>query len=222
MRGAGFLTIWSDIAPERETDYIHWLTREHTTERVSADGFLAVRVFRALIPDHRRYLINYELETPEAVAGPDYVNRLNNPTPWTQRTLPVLENFIRGGGRVLHAAGVGQGGFLTALTIAGQVPANSKDIVDSLVQGDRIAAVRLFETDPDNTAVKTKEKGLRKVDPGADDRSFGGVLLIEGIDENAVKTALGRLSELAPGIVSQSTVGALIYSSVFTLEKRII
>jgi hypothetical protein len=222
MRGAGFLTIWSDIAPERETDYIHWLTREHTTERVSAGGFLAVRVFRALIPDHRRYLINYELETPEAVAGPDYVNRLNNPTPWTQRTLPVLENFIRGGGRVLHAAGIGQGGFLTALTIAGQLPANSKDIVDSLVQGDRIAAVRLFETDPDKTAVKTKEKGLRKVDPGADDRSFAGVLLIEGIDENAVKAALGRLSELAPDIVSQSTVGALIYSSVFTLEKRII
>src|SRR6266849_282578 len=34
MRGAGFLAIWSDIAPNNLTDYRHWLTREHTTERV--------------------------------------------------------------------------------------------------------------------------------------------------------------------------------------------
>ena len=39
MRGAGFLAIWSDIAPDNLTDYRHWLTREHTTERVTTKGF---------------------------------------------------------------------------------------------------------------------------------------------------------------------------------------
>ena len=48
MRGAGFLAIWSDIAPNNLTDYRHWLTREHTTERVTTKGFLASRVFRAV------------------------------------------------------------------------------------------------------------------------------------------------------------------------------
>ena len=43
MRGAGFLAIWSDIEPNTLTDYRHWLTREHTTERVTTKGFLAVR-----------------------------------------------------------------------------------------------------------------------------------------------------------------------------------
>ena len=43
----GFLAIWSDIDAEHETDYLHWLTREHTAERVGVPGFLAVRVFRA-------------------------------------------------------------------------------------------------------------------------------------------------------------------------------
>ena len=33
MRGAGFLAIWSDIEPDTLTDYRHWLTLEHTTER---------------------------------------------------------------------------------------------------------------------------------------------------------------------------------------------
>ena len=46
MRGAGFLAIWSDIESKALTDYRHWLTREHTTERVTTKGFLASRVFR--------------------------------------------------------------------------------------------------------------------------------------------------------------------------------
>ena len=47
MRGAGFLAIWSDVERANLTDYRHWLTREHTTERVTTKGFLASRVFRA-------------------------------------------------------------------------------------------------------------------------------------------------------------------------------
>ena len=47
MRGAGFLAIWSDVERKDLTDYRHWLTRGHTTERVTASGFLATRVFEA-------------------------------------------------------------------------------------------------------------------------------------------------------------------------------
>ena len=35
MRGAGFLAIWSDVERSNLTDYRHWLTREHTTKRVT-------------------------------------------------------------------------------------------------------------------------------------------------------------------------------------------
>ena len=51
MRGAGFLAIWSDVERSNLTDYRHWLTREHTTERVTTEGFLANRVFRAVRSD---------------------------------------------------------------------------------------------------------------------------------------------------------------------------
>jgi hypothetical protein len=47
MRGAGFLAIWRDVERKDLTDYRHWLTRAHTTERVTASGFLAARVFEA-------------------------------------------------------------------------------------------------------------------------------------------------------------------------------
>ena len=48
MQGAGYLAIWSDLAPQDETDWAHWITREHAAERVGINGFLACRIFRAL------------------------------------------------------------------------------------------------------------------------------------------------------------------------------
>ena len=70
MRGAGFLAIWSDVETSVLVDYRHWLTREHTTERVTTKGFLASRVFRAARDDINRFFILYELETPEVLDGP--------------------------------------------------------------------------------------------------------------------------------------------------------
>ncbi len=52
MQGAGYLAIWSDLAPQDHTDWAHWITREHAAERVGVNGFLACRIFRA--PGRRR------------------------------------------------------------------------------------------------------------------------------------------------------------------------
>jgi hypothetical protein len=117
MQGSALLAIWSDVPTESETDYLHWLTREHAVERVATDGFMAMRVFRAENLDARRYLIIYELDNITALDGPDYIRKLNNPTPWSQRIMPNLSNFIRGGGRLLARAGTGQGGALAAIIV---------------------------------------------------------------------------------------------------------
>src|SRR3982075_4514676 len=117
MRGAGFLAIWSDVERANLTDYRHWLTREPTTERVTTKGFLAVRVFRADRSDIDRFFILYELEAPEVLDGPAYMARLNAPTPWSQRVMPLLGNFIRGGGVMATRAGRGEGATIAALRI---------------------------------------------------------------------------------------------------------
>ena len=115
MQGSGYLAIWSDLAPEHETDWMHWMTREHSSERVGVEGFLACRIFRAYGLGVRRYFILYELENAAVVGGPDYLARLNAPTPWSQRIMPLLKNFARGGGTVVASAGIGQGGYIAAL-----------------------------------------------------------------------------------------------------------
>ena len=118
MRGSGFLAIWSDVDPVDLVDYRHWLTREHTTERVTTEGFLACRVFGATQTEINRFFILYELSTSEVLDGPAYLARLNAPTPWSQRIMPRLHNFIRGGGNVIARAGRGEGATIMAVRLA--------------------------------------------------------------------------------------------------------
>src|ERR1700716_3709783 len=132
MRGAGFLAIWSDVERANLTDYRHWLTREHTTERVTTKGFLAVRVFRAERSDIDRFFILYELEAAEVLDGPAYMARLNAPTPWSQRIMPQLGNFIRGGGVMAARAGRGEGSTIAGLRL-GQIPEASQQLADALL-----------------------------------------------------------------------------------------
>ena len=150
----GFLAIWSDVTAEQETDYLHWLTREHTTERLSVDGFAGVRVYRSLQGDVRRYFTRYDLRTPAVLASEAYLARLNAPTPWTQRIMRIVGNFARGGGRVLAEAGVGRGSILAAFKLDGQSFASPAATVLSIVAQDRIARAELLETDAEGTSIK--------------------------------------------------------------------
>ncbi len=213
MRGAGFLAIWSDIEPKVLTDYRHWLTREHTTERVTTKGFLAVRVFRADRSDIDRFFILYELEAPEVLDGPDYMARLNAPTPWSQRIMPQLGNFIRGGGVMAARAGRGEASVIAALRLE-QLPDQPQRLADALVALDGIAAVQIGITDQARTSVPTVEKGMRQ-----HEGFFAGLLIIEALDEASLRNALRAAAESSP----QSIPGGEpeIYRGIFALDARI-
>jgi hypothetical protein len=214
MRGAGFLAIWSDVERSNLTDYRHWLTREHTTERVTTEGFLAVRVFRADRADIDRFFILYELETPEVLDGPAYLARLNAPTPWSQRIMPQLGNFVRGGGVVTARAGRGEGSTLAALRIE-HLPESPKRLADDIAALDGIAAVQIGATDLARTSVPTVEKGMRR-----NEEVFAGLLLIEALDEKSLRNALRRAAEMAPGVIGDAG-DPEIYQGIFALDARI-
>jgi hypothetical protein len=214
MRGNGFLAIWSDVSPQDLTDYRHWLTREHTTERVTTSGFLACRVFRAVRTDVNRFFILYELEAPEVLDGKAYLARLNSPTPWSQCIMPRLGNFIRGGGSMMTRAGRGEGAIVLALRIE-QLPNDPGGLANAIVGCDGVVAVQIGATDQARTSVPTMEKGMRK-----SEGFFAGLLVIEALDEAAVQDAWRKAAELAP-----DTVGGVgdpeIYQSIFALDARI-
>jgi hypothetical protein len=214
MRGSGFLAIWSDVAAQDLTDYRHWLTREHTTERVTTRGFLASRVFRATRDDINRFFILYELEAPEVLDGEAYLARLNAPTPWSQRIMPRLGNFMRGGGTMVARAGRGEGATMMALRIEA-LPENAQELAEALVACDGIAAVQIGATDAARTSVPTTEKGMRK-----NEGFFAGLMLIEGLDVVSLQAALLRARAIAPDVLSRASEPE-IYQSVFALDARI-
>jgi hypothetical protein len=216
VKGDGFLAIWSDIAPEIETDYLHWLTREHTTERVSIPGFLAVRVFRALHLNINRFFILYELDAPDVVGSAAYLARLNAPTPWSKRMMPNLGNFVRGGGCMLASFGPGQGGFVCPIPLTDPLPPDAVRALAKLADLDRVAAVRAFETDDAQSSIGTNEKSMR-----ASDSSFATLVVIEALDEAALANALEALHG-APMLLSAATREPQLYSSLFGLDLRFI
>ncbi len=197
--GQGFLAIWSDVAPEQETDYLHWLTREHTQERVSIPGFLGVRVFRSRAVGVRRYFILYTLTDSGVMGSPAYVERLNAPTPWSQRIMPILGSFRRGGGTVTTRLGSGFGAVVAPILLDGDGTAQAPARATDLAGRDRIVAMSLLAVDGVGTAIQTNEKTLR-----AGDRSFDTLLLAEAVDAAALSAALGEVE---------------IFDQVFALDR---
>ncbi len=217
MEGPGYLAIWSDLAPEDETDWAHWITREHAAERVGIKGFLACRIFRALGTAANRYFILYELDDPSIVGSAEYVARLNAPTPWSQRIMPRLGNFVRGGGRIAATAGLGQGGIVAPLRLATLPQFDAASLTVEVAKLDRIAAARLLLTDIAKTSIRTSEKGLRR-----NDNSFAALVLIEGLDPAAVRNALHHLRAKVPAEDRAALDGLPLYRLAFSLPKRLL
>ena len=217
MQGAGYLAIWSDLTPQDETDWAHWITREHAAERVSVSGFLACRIFRALGASVNRYFILYELEDEHVVGGADYLARLNAPTPWSQRIMPRLGNFARGGGRIAASVGTGQGGIIAPLRLDAAPSWDAATVVAELARLDRIIAARVLLTDIAQTSIKTREKGMR-----SNDGSFAALLLIEGLDEAAVRDALHHLRKTLPAEDHGAIDDLPLYRLAFSLPKRLL
>jgi hypothetical protein len=219
-RGQAQLAIWSDIDPAQETDYLHWLTREHVLERVSVDGFLSGRVFRAESDDQRRFFIAYELQDTGVLAGPSYLARLNAPTPWSQRTMPILQNFARGGGAVVARAGLGCGAVALPLRLdleaAGLMDVGAQQALVQRIAGlDAVAQVWLMQVDAAGTGVQTKEKSMRRSVEG----TFDGVLVVEALHTAAAQVALDQL--LHGELASAGVTDRQVFCACFQLDRRL-
>ncbi|MCW5681236.1 MAG: hypothetical protein KF794_09840 [Xanthobacteraceae bacterium] len=204
---SGFLAIFSDVASADETDYLHWLTREHAQERLSVPGFLAMRVFRAQAVQAARFFIFYRLAAPDVVASEAYLARLNAPTPWSQRIMPKLTNFMRGGGAVVDEMGSGGEGMVAATVLFDAAAMEGFRAASAeIAAADKLAAVRVLQTSAAGTGIQTSEKSLRK-----GDRSFSAMLLIEALDE-AVLAPVMMLADAA-------SEPPQIYRQIFALRR---
>jgi hypothetical protein len=108
LLGTAAALLTFDIVPEAIAEHDHWHTHEHLPERLSIPGFLRGTRWVAL-QGQPRYLVLYEVDHLDTLSSEAYLERLNNPTPWTAKMMPHYRGMTRGFCSVIACAGVGTG-----------------------------------------------------------------------------------------------------------------
>jgi hypothetical protein len=118
LAGKGAVAIWHDIASEGRAEFYRWHGMEHMPERAGIRGFVRGRRYIAIDGCHPEYFNLYETESPATLTGPDYLTRLNNPTPWTVATVKHFRGVARSLCEVAASHGEGEGGLIATVRYA--------------------------------------------------------------------------------------------------------
>jgi hypothetical protein len=212
LLGKGALVIWHDS--QDEADYNEWHSREHLLERIAVPGFR--RGFRYVaLAGSPRYLNLYEVDDLATLTSGPYLERLNDPTPWTQRVLPNVRNNSRTLCRVIASeGGVGICGFLLTAQLAPRPGGTDAlrawlidEILPQLAARPGIITAHLLMGDQAASRTGTEEKRLR----GTADAIAGWVVMVGGYDVAALEAVgsdpFGREHLLARGAAAAPAVG---------------
>jgi hypothetical protein len=222
LLGKGFLIIWHDIKTESKPEYHRWHTREHMPERLSIPGFLRGR--RGVDPGAARHemLTIYEGADLGVFGSPAYLERLNNPTPWSLTMQPTFLNFIRSACDIAVTTGEGVGGALLTFRLPfgtkseADLRAAARPLAEAIMQLDGVSSVHIGIARPEASGAKTRETELRGT---IRDGVFDAVLVVDGIGRRelaAVRPAVDKILRDAGWTVPPGE-GAL-YDMAFCLD----
>jgi hypothetical protein len=106
--GQAAVAMWWNMAAERREEFEHWHSHEHFPERMGIPGFLRGSRWSS-VDSAEGFFVLYELESYDTLTSPGYLERLNNPTPWSTQMMPHHRDMVRSQCRLLHSAGGGIG-----------------------------------------------------------------------------------------------------------------
>ncbi len=224
MKGTAFLAIWHDIEAGQHGEFIDWHTREHMPERLSIPGFRTGK--RLHDPHAERYVYGtvYAADTVEVFRSPAYLERLNNPTPWTAAVAPSFKNFLRVACERIAHAGTGDGGSMATIRFdlsgpdaAAQLTQKAQDLVTAILHLDGVCAVHLGLARSEVSMVRTKETELRSQ---MNEQGFDAVLLIEGSAFAGLKASVPQAQQLALATGCLAHATAALYETAFSLTSE--
>jgi hypothetical protein len=216
LSGSGVVAIWNDITPEGRENFYEWHDREHIPERVGIPGFLRGRRYIAL-SGTPEYFTLYEVRDRSVLTSPDYLERLNNPTEWTTRSVHHFRNTSRSLCDVEASMGGGSGGFIGTIRFdcdSGRDPdilaRLSSSILPEVTQVPAVCAAHLCRADQDASKVQTAEQRGR-----AANMVPRWVIILEGATREAINHVFR--SRLSPEVFGE--VGAPeILQGVYCLQ----
>lgn len=191
MVSTGILAVWNNCAPGHEADYEAWYQTEHLIERLGVPGFERGRRYEA-IEAAKKFFTYYETESPDILRSPAYLERLNHPTPLTQRIMSgTFTDMIRTVCRRVACRGGMRGVY--ALTFTSSQPMATSILEDCLdLTADRtlVARAEAWVAAEDEEREQSVEEKLR----GGDDK-IASCLFMETLREETCRELKLRLSE---------------------------
>jgi hypothetical protein len=216
LLGESALAMWWDMALDMRAEFEHWHSHEHFPERLALPGFLRASRWAAA-DGGEGFFILYELQAHAALSSPEYLARLNAPTPWSTRLMPHHRNMVRSQTRVLHSHGAGVARHAMTLRLspregeAGRLQAALRSLVEELPLRAGLAGAHLLRTDTPAIAPTTEQK-IR----GNADRSADWVFIVCGYELEGLE-ALGD-DALAPATLEALGAAPGASASRYTLS----
>jgi len=185
LLGQAAMLLLFDIVPDAISEHDEWHTHEHLPERLSIPGF--VRGTRWVASNGQpRYFVMYEVLHLATLTSGAYLERLNNPSPWTSRMMSSYRGMTRGFCSVAGSFGFGMGhaGLLIRLSPADEMASSLRkwllqDMLPRLPARPGIGSAHLLEGAA--TPPMSSEQRIRGADAGID-----WALLVTGYSEDAL------------------------------------
>ena len=223
MLGRAAVAMWWKISPEIRDEFEDWHSHEHMPERLAIPGFLRGTRWSALSGEPS-YFVLYEAARLATITGGAYLERLNDPTPWSRKMMPHHLDMVRSVCRVRASFG---GGIANAVATIRFSPAPSHgrslsrwlaaDVLKTLPARKGLTSAHLLGSYTPPGAKQTTEQRIRGGDATADT-----IVLIGGYDAESVSAVLeGELREerlVSRGALPGRAEG--LYRPAFSLVAR--
>ncbi len=215
---SAILVIWNDCAPEGRDHYERWYIREHILERVNVPGFRFGRRYEA-IDGAPQFFTYYEVDDTEVLASPDYMERQQNPTPATTKSMTYFRNMNRTVCDIVASAGLLSGSHVVTLRFAEPLAdrAAAAAFAAELATHDGVCRVHVWASSNLQTPANTNEMQLR----GGPDASVPGVLVVECVRRAGAEQIANDFRKQSPPALGGAGTGAIgIYSFICAYERN--
>ncbi len=204
LLGSGALAMWWDMAPALRAEFEDWHSHEHFPERMGIPGFRRGSRW-ADVKGGEGFFVLYEMADYATLTSAPYLERLNDPTPWSSRMMPHHRNMVRSQCRVLESFGGVTAGFLATLRLS---PLDGRDdalrgqlrgMLGALPTKPGIVGGHLLRTDTPAVQQTTEQK-IRGGDAVAD-----WIVLVAGYDRTVLHSVLSE--DFRPRTLSDARLG---------------
>lgn len=219
LLGSAAMLLSFDVEASAIEEHDRWHTHEHLPERLSIPGFRRGTRWLASAGGPR-YMVLYEVESLATLTSAAYLERLNNPTPWTTRMMPHYMGMNRGLCSVVESSGFGQGSAAALIRFTPQADQAAlltgwllDEVLPAIPKTAGLGSAHLLQGA--QQAPMTNEQRIRGADLGVD-----SALIVTGYDSIAVGSCVTSLcAESGLAARGARQVSAATYQWSYSLDS---